>query len=155
MACSIATNGNDIGSYRRYTATPEHYSRTRLISLSVFAVANIICYYCTDNYLNWTTHKKIAIRVVFFVVLLCLIRDPTIETLQVFRGAGVQVGTLHGCILLPKALNQRWLEQSYFMPQDTVVDIVINEGFSKGFQVIFYLVILKDSTDLQLVFPVC
>ncbi|SCU89781.1 LAFA_0E20846g1_1 [Lachancea sp. 'fantastica'] len=155
MACIVTTSGNDEGSYRRYTATTERYYRTCLINLSVFAVANIICFHYTDSYLNLTTYKKIAIKAAFFVALLFLIRDPTIETLQVFRGAGVQVSTLQGCILFPKILNRKWFEHSQFMPKDIVMDIIINEGFTKGFQVIFYLVILKDSADLQLVFPVC
>ncbi|SCV00914.1 LAME_0G12816g1_1 [Lachancea meyersii CBS 8951] len=156
MTSIVSTIGNEKRSYRKYTATPRYYNRKCVVNLALFILANAVCFYCTNNYLKWTTPKKSAIEAIFFTALLLIIRNPPVESLRVFRGAGIQVSTMRGCVLLPKALNNKWLEKSYFIPKDNIVDIIINEAFFKGFQVNFYLaVILKDITDLQLVFPVC
>ncbi|SCV05400.1 LANO_0H06656g1_1 [Lachancea nothofagi CBS 11611] len=152
----VGITSNDQGSHTKYTIVPKDYKRKCLLNLMVFAAVNAFAFYYIEMRLNLVVKKKIAIKVVFGLLALVLIRNPTVETLYVYRRAGFQIATMQGCVLLPRSLNDRWLEQSYFIPQDRVVDLIINEGFVKGFQVIFYLaVILKDATHLRLVFPVC
>ncbi|SCU88561.1 LADA_0E10880g1_1 [Lachancea dasiensis] len=153
---SVTVDAKDGKLYRKYTVVPRRYRLSCLLNLLIFAALNaaVACY--TDAKLSISHFTKMILQLLSVALSLILIRNPTIESLYVFRQTGIQMSTMAGCVLLPRSLNERWLEQTIFIPNDRIVDLVINEGFTKGFQVIFYMaVILKDATKLQLVFPVC
>jgi hypothetical protein len=67
------------------------------------------------------------------------------ESLIVIEGVGIQTKTTF--------LSGR--SQTRFIDDHKINEVIINEGIS-GFQVIFYLaVMLQDSDEMVVVFPVC
>lgn len=84
------------------------------------------------------------------------VREPSVETVTIFKGTGLQLSRVRGIVVFPKKWNRRLFEQVEFISNDRIIDVVINEGFFHGFQVIFYLAaIVRNASKLKLLFPVC
>lgn len=123
---------------------------------------NLICW----TMLQFFTYKcievlglsatKFKLILIFSIILsLILIRVPHIDCFYVFRGHGVQISSIRGILLFPLSINKKYMENKTFIPLDNIFDIVINEGFA-GLEVIFYMcIIMKNSKQLVLIFPVC
>ncbi|CCF59746.1 hypothetical protein KAFR_0H03360 [Kazachstania africana CBS 2517] len=91
---------------------------------------------------------------VISMVLCCLVfKDKTVDSLSIIKNYGIQTTKIGGLSILPYGVNKALFTQHEFIPRYTVVDLVINEGFFKGFQVVFYLaVIIRDINELKLLF---
>lgn len=154
--CIISTESNKQCTYKKFTVTPAGYRRSCVTNLILFTIVNAVAFSCIEKNLDLSYSRKRVVCLIFTILSLVWIRNPTIESLSVFKNAGIQVSRTQGCVLLPTSLNIKLFEREEFIPKDRIVDIIINEGFQKGFQVIFYLaVILKDTSKLLVVFPVC
>ncbi|CUS24019.1 LAQU0S13e01464g1_1 [Lachancea quebecensis] len=153
---SLEVGGNASGTYKRFTIVPRHYKRSCAFNLLFYVVANAGIFGLVERASSWSQLNKRVAETFVALLMLGLIRNPKIESLSVFRSLGIQTSEMRGCVLLPVSVNSKLLEQRKFIPKDRVGDIIINEGFEKGFKVIFYLaIILKDASRIQLVFPVC
>lgn len=96
-----------------------------------------------------TTAKVIAL-----VVLCSFLKDPTIERVSVFKNYGIQTSEFTGLSILPTFLNNLFCSsEDLFIPRDSIVDVIINEGFVRQCQVIFYLaIIIKGEDKMRLLF---
>ncbi|SCU90905.1 LAMI_0E04038g1_1 [Lachancea mirantina] len=149
------SESNDTGSFRKFVITPTNYNRIWALNLVVFTVVVISAHFFICQEFTNGQHQKVF-TMVSVLVSLALIRNPPIEFLSIFRSGGIQISAMRGCILFPTWLNFKLLQTDDFLPRDSINDVIINEGFTKGFKVIFYLAVLeKDKSDLKLVFPVC
>lgn len=152
MSIEEGVNGNFI----KFIVTPNGYHRKISINFVIILLSNLISNYLVNRYLGITGEKKLLFLCTTFLTSVFMIRNPTIESFYVLKNYGIQISQTKGIIVFPPFLNAALLEQKQFIPNDMVVDIIINEGFYKGFQVVFYLaVIIKNSKRLQLIFPVC
>lgn len=143
------------GNYRRFVVIPNHYRRSWLVNLTLFLIVNASAFWIVSKYVLTTPTKRAMIQSAIVFASLFFLRNPTIESFYVFRSIGVQISSMSGCILLPLSLNYKLLEQNEFIPLDLIGDIIINEGFYKGFKVIFYIaVVRKEARSLQLIFKV-
>lgn len=151
---SLKVEGNASGSHMRFTVVPRNYKRTCGLNLLFYIVANAGIFGFIEQTTSWSLQNIRTAETLVALSMLALIRNPPIESLSVFRSVGIQISEVRGCVLLPTFINEKLLEQRKFIPKDKIGDIIINEGFQKGFKVIFYLaIILKDASRLQLVFP--
>ncbi|GCE97465.1 hypothetical protein ZYGM_001434 [Zygosaccharomyces mellis] len=106
--------------------------------------------------LELSVYKALAFRLAIFAITSLVLRKPTIDSVIVIRNYGVQVTKISGIVVCPNSWITPWIEKSNFLPKDSIVDIIINEGFVKNQQVIFYLAILvREAKRLTLLFSVC
>lgn len=152
----LVIDQSDNGAWLKFATKPSNYASRVMMNLALLVLLNSLSAIIVQTRLPLEMRAKIVTGAIAFFLSSLLLRRPPIESLVVYRNYGVQVTTVRGFLLLPDQLNIKWLAQSQFIPRDEIVDIVINEGFCRGFQVIFYLaVIIRDSKKLKLLFPVC
>lgn len=153
---TLSIDQSDNESWLKFAVKSNSYSKHVMINLALFILSNCLAMFLIKSKLPLKPRVKIAAAAAAFCFSLLIIRKPPNESLTVFRNYGLQITTVKGLILFPESWNNRWLVQSEFIPRDEIVDVVINEGFCRGFQVIFYLaVIIRESTKLKLLFSVC
>ena len=101
--------------------------------------------------------REIVIMMGLFVLgTIILVREPSVETVTIFKETGLQLSTVKGIVIFPQQWNRKLFEQVEFISNERIIDVVINEGFCRGFRVIFYLAaIVRKSSALKLLFPVC
>ncbi|KAG5366326.1 Phosphatidylinositol N-acetylglucosaminyltransferase subunit gpi15 [Yarrowia sp. B02] len=92
-----------------------------------------------------TKTPTIALLALWMLTVMVLMRRPyKIESLFVVHGIGLQVYT---------SGNYYFMGQTTFLNLDSIIDLVIHEGF-KGLEVIFFMAILvKDKDRTVVVFP--
>lgn len=144
------------GAWMQFTVIPKSYNKRTAFNFTLFAILEFLFLSIASN----SSLLNLKLRVIAFGVTslstLVFLRKPPIESFAVFRNYGVQLTVVKGLLLLPDKWNRRLMARSQFIPRDEIVDIIINEGFFPGFQVIFYMaVIVKESKKLKLLFSVC
>ncbi|CAI4051937.1 hypothetical protein SUVZ_14G2810 [Saccharomyces uvarum] len=70
----------------------------------------------------------------FALSTVMFMREPSVETVTIFKGTGLQLSRVRGIVVFPKKWNRRLFEQVEFISNDRIIDVVINEGFYRGFQ---------------------
>lgn len=107
--------------------------------------------------LRFAPSREIIIMMGLFVLgSIILVREPSVETVTIFKETGLQLSTVKGIVIFPQQWNRKLFEQVEFISNERIIDVVINEGFCRGFRVIFYLAaIVRKSSALKLLFPVC
>ena len=180
---TLTTEKDPHGNYIRFLIRPNSYGRKRLLNCILILATNYVvlsrwislvglCTVVTDGdgcgNSQSTTVKLFGaefpigrqyICCVFVllgvtVILSLLLKNPAVESLTVYKGYGIQMVESRGLSLLPDCVNKVFCTQEVeFVPRDKIVDIVINEGFVRQCQVIFYLaVIVRDAPKLKLLF---
>ncbi|AMD20530.1 HDL214Wp [Eremothecium sinecaudum] len=153
MAMKLNVQKDPTGLSISFHARSSRFYYQWLFNFIIWASLQIVGYILICNY--FLGMDALFAKIIYSIVTLLLIRAPTIDSFYVFKDYGVQLKTSKGCILLPEFLNCKIFDTTIFIPNDEIVDVVINEGF-QGLSVIFYLcVIVKKSKVLKLVFPVC
>ncbi|CAI4733125.1 BAI_1a_G0046000.mRNA.1.CDS.1 [Saccharomyces cerevisiae] len=90
----------------------------------------------------------------FALGTIILVRGPSVETVTIFKKSGLQLSRVKGMVIFPQQWNRKFFEQVEFISNERIIDVVINEGFCRGFRVIFYLAaIVRKSSTLKLLFP--
>ena len=115
------------------------------------------------EHIDKTFEVSIALSCQIMVVMglfalgtIILVRGPSVETVTIFKGTGLQLSRVKGIVIFPQQWNRKLFEQVEFISNERIIDVVINEGFCRGFRVIFYLAaIVRKSPTLKLLFPVC
>ncbi|KOG97116.1 phosphatidylinositol N-acetylglucosaminyltransferase GPI15 [Saccharomyces eubayanus] len=103
---------------------------------------------------TWTNCQTIIIMGLFALCTVMFVREPSVETVTIFKGTGLQLSRVNGIVVFPQKWNRRLFERVEFISNDRIIDVVINEGFYRGFQVIFYLAaIVRNASKLKLLFP--
>ncbi|CCH59514.1 hypothetical protein TBLA_0B06930 [Henningerozyma blattae CBS 6284] len=144
------------GKYMKCTAIPAHYSMLKYIKLLIICLAIALVRYLmfamfSEDYISL---KIPLLPILLFIFSLFIIRSPSISSITIIHGYGIQISTTCGLLIFPDVWNHKLFQQSDFIPRDVIVDIVINEGFNRSFQVIFYLAIItKNNGKLTLLFP--
>lgn len=153
---SLEIHQNSNGGILRITMVPTWNTNKNAMNLLIVALGTITGIFTLARYVQLSnTGQLFSIATIFFLLSL-IFRRPTMETLTVLANYGVQIRKVRGLAFLPRSFNRHWFAETEFIPRDQVVDVVINEGFVRGFQVIFYLAVLvKESTKLRLLFAVC
>ncbi|QLQ78990.1 hypothetical protein HG537_0B03370 [Torulaspora globosa] len=152
--CLLTTQDTN-QSWLKFTIKPTSTRQQLTVTTIVLIIITISAIWIKKRLSLEQTIGNLLILAVFLFSLLVL-RRPTVESFTVYRNYGLQIAKVKGLLILPDAWNHHWMAQSKFIPRDQILDIVINEGFVKGFQVVFYLaVIVKESKKLELLFPVC
>ncbi|CAI1688563.1 hypothetical protein SEUBUCD646_0N02770 [Saccharomyces eubayanus] len=164
------------GSFIRFTVLPEsslklrkskrnervevkmgvQYHRIALILLSnvVFygiCVGTRLLEYISEIFglRTWTNCQTIIIMGLFALCTVMFVREPSVETVTIFKGTGLQLSKVNGIVVFPQKWNRRLFERVEFISNDRIIDVVINEGFYRGFQVIFYLAaIVRNASNL-------
>lgn len=153
---SLLMEKSQNGSWLKFSVRSKSYNYQVIANFALLLITNCISTALISTKLQFDTKVKIAAEAIVFTFSVLIIRKPPVESLIVFRNYGVQITTVRGLLLFSSRWNEQFMLQTQFIPRDQIVDLVINEGFCRGFQVIFYLaVIVKDSKRLKLPFPVC
>ena len=180
---TLTTERDPHGNYIKFLIKPNSYDRKRLLNCILILVANYIvlsrwvslvglCTAVADGD-SVGTGRSTTVKLfgtefpigrqyaccVFVVLgvtvmLSLLLKNPAVESLTVYKGYGIQMVESRGLSLLPDCVNELFcIQEVEFVPRDKIVDIVINEGFVRQCQVIFYLaVIVRDAPKLKLLF---
>lgn len=147
-------NQSNNGAFYKVLIVPKSYKKKSMINLFALVLLNILSFSLIRKY-NLTNSETLA-TTIFFLVSVTIFRKPNLESFIVLRNYGVQITKVRGLLMFPDNWNQYLLANNEFIPRDAIVDIVINEGFVRGFQVVFYMaVIVKESAKLRLLFDVC
>lgn len=143
-------------TFVKFTIIPTSYAIKTIINLFLLIAVNIISFIAVNKHFSMDLHKSLTLHSALLVLSTLLFRKPPIETLTVLRNYGIQTSELRGLVICPNVLIKSWLEKTDFIPRDMIVDVIINEGFVRDGQVIFYLAVLvKEAKKLKLLFPVC
>lgn len=144
------------GMFVKFTMIPNSYMARSILNFTMLIIVNLLSINMIKTHLNMTTLRLLALHFLIFAFSIVFFRKPAIETLTVVRNYGVELTELQGFAICPNAWVRPWLEKTDFIPRDLIVDIIINEGFVKNGQVIFYLaVLIREAKKLTLLFPVC
>lgn len=153
---SLSIEKNNEETFIKFTVVPNSYTSKSTINLSLVIVLNSVAMKICHDKLKLTPYKTIALLSAIFLITLLFMRKPTIESMTVIRNYGVEVTKINGLVICPNSFIQPLLERSDFLARDIIVDIIINEGFVKNQQIIFYLAVLvREAKRLTLLFPVC
>lgn len=153
--CLLTTQGAN-PSWLKFTVKPTSTRQQLTATTVAFVLVNTVSVIWFRRKLSLDQSIGNLLILAVFIFSLLVLRRPSVESFTVYRNYGLQVTKVKGLLILPDAWNNRWMAQSKFIPRDQILDIVINEGFVRGFQVVFYLaVIVKESKRLELLFPVC
>lgn len=153
---NLVTTQSSNNGWLKFAIKPTSFTRQVIVTAIIFAILNTTSIVMIRKMIHLGRNQGNLMILASFAVSLLILRRPTVESFTVYRDYGVQVTKVKGLLIFPDGWNNRWVAQSKFIPRDQIVDIVINEGFVRGFQVIFYLaVIVKDSKKLELLFSVC
>lgn len=97
---------------------------------------------------------NIWFQFILFLTTLILIRSPPAEQATVIKDYGIQLASWNGLIIFPYRINKQLTQRREFISREKVLDVIINEGFYKWYQVIFYLCIMvRNEKKLRLIFP--
>lgn len=153
---SLSTARSNNQAWVKFTVRPSSNRTQLIIRTMTFIILNIATVLLIGKQVTWNQFTRKLVMLAVFFFSLAFSRRPTVESFTVYRDYGVQVTKIKGLLVFPEKWSNRWLAQSKFIPRDQILDIVINEGFVRGFQVVFYLaVIVKESKKLELLFSVC
>lgn len=153
---SISIEKDDKETFVKFTVIPSSYTLKSAVNFLLLIALNSIVVRSFLEKFELTFYKALMFRMSLFFVTSMMLRKPTIESMTVIRNYGVQMTKMNGLVVCPNSWTEPWIKRSDFLPRDTVVDIIINEGFVKNQQVIFYLAILvKEAKRLTLLFSVC
>lgn len=153
---SILIENDESETFIKFTVVPNSYKLKSTLNFLLLIVLNSIATKTLLEKFELSIYKGITLRLLVCLITCMTFRKPTIETITVIRNYGVQVTKTNGIAILPNSWITPWIERSKFLARDTIVDIIINEGFVKNQQVIFYLAILvKEAERLTLLFSVC
>ncbi|RCK66200.1 Phosphatidylinositol N-acetylglucosaminyltransferase subunit gpi15 [Candida viswanathii] len=138
--------------------TVKHHSTTKILVIKylslVIALSSFITYITyhleniRDGRLELANYLAITGQIII-VALLCSLQPPE-DSITVMKGIGIQLNS-----------RKMWRFQSSnaFVPIDSMIDLVIHEGFHDYGQVIFYLCVLTkasgsaDENSITVVFP--
>ncbi|CDF89526.1 uncharacterized protein ZBIST_4588 [Zygosaccharomyces bailii] len=144
------------GMFVKFTMMPSSYMARSMINFTILIMVNLLSINMVKTHSNMSTLRQLALHFLIFAFSIVFFRKPAIETLTVVRNYGVELTEVQGFVICPNAWVRPWLEKTDFIPRDLIVDIIINEGFVKNGQVIFYLaVLIREAKKLTLLFPVC
>lgn len=153
---SISIEKDEGETFVKFTVTPNSYTMISVMNFFMLLVLNGIAMKTFLEKLELPFYKALAFELVIFAITSLILRKPAIDSVTVIRNYGVQVTKISGIVVCPNSWITPWIEKSNFLPRDTIVDIIINEGFVKNQQVIFYLAILvRETKRLTLLFSVC
>lgn len=148
----LNVNEDHTGLSIKFGVRPSDFFYKQILNLATWLIVQIIGIILINKYA--LTESGIFEISIFAIATLTLIRAPAIDSFYVFKDYGVQLSTTKGWVILPHAINCKLFTTTEFIPNDELVDIVINEGF-KGISVVFYLcIIVNRSSKLTIVFPV-
>lgn len=152
----MLVNQSNNGAFYKVLIVPKSYKKKSMTNLLALAFLNALSFFIIRRYTVMIKNRETLAMVAFFLFSTTIFRKPKLESFIVLRNYGVQVTKVRGLVMFPDKWNKYLLADNEFIPRDAIVDIVINEGFVRGFQVIFYLaVIVKESAKLRLLFDVC
>lgn len=154
---------------RRYVLCLERDANSRFLQCSVRSsslysrkLVNLVCtvgillltrWYVLEEYDLFGAVQTSVVMLLVAGICCIAFRDPTIDSITVLRNYGIQISSTRGFFLLPVSWNSWLLKKDTFIPRDMIVDVVINEGFNRNFEVIFYLcVVTKNKGELALIF---
>lgn len=153
---SISIEKDEGETFVKFTVIPNSYTLISVMNFFMLLVLNSIAMRIFLEKLELSVYKALAFRLAIFAITSLVLRKPTIDSVIVIRNYGVQVTKISGIVVCPNSWITPWIEKSNFLPKDSIVDIIINEGFVKNQQVIFYLAILvREAKRLTLLFSVC
>ncbi|CAR27625.1 hypothetical protein ZYGR_0N01070 [Zygosaccharomyces rouxii] len=153
---SLSIEKDDRETFVKFTVIPSSYALKSVVNFLLLIVLNSIAMKTCHDKLELPFYKAVMLRLAIFVVTSMFLRKPTIESMTVIRNYGVEVTKENGLVVCPNSWIQPWIQRSDFLARDLIVDVIINEGFVKNQQVIFYLAILvREAKRLTLLFSVC
>lgn len=142
-------------NYVRVTITPNGLRKKQLFNCILIILVNgwISMTRYNSHFEKFGKYIPLVRSLIFFISC-TILKNPTIETLMIFKNYGIQTLESSGYSILPNRLNKIiCTPKSVFVPRDAIVDIIINEAFVRECQVIFYLaVIVKGEDKLKLLF---
>lgn len=142
-------------NYVRVTITPNGLRKKQLVNCVLMILFNSWISMARYNlyFENFGKYSPL-VRLLIFFISCSILKNPTVETLMIFKNYGLQTLESNGYSILPNRLNKIIsTPKSIFVPRDTIVDVIINEAFVRECQVIFYLaVIVKGEDKLKLLF---
>ncbi|CAI4050203.1 hypothetical protein SKDZ_14G2830 [Saccharomyces kudriavzevii ZP591] len=110
-----------------------------------------------NGFFRWrigSSCQGVIMMALFALGTIVLVREPSVESVTIFKGTGLQFSRVKGIVVFPQQWNRKFFEQVEFISNERVIDVVINEGFCRGFRVIFYLsAIVRKASRLKLLFP--
>ena len=135
---------------------PKSYTKNVILNLIFsFIIITIGCYYVIFNF-HFSQQVQVLSMLLLFVTTNMVIKAPRIDSFTIIKEYGIQLSQITGWNIFPYSVNKKYFAENEFIPRGKIVDIIINEGFQPGFQVVFYLaLIVNESKKLQLLFPVC
>ncbi|EDO16727.1 hypothetical protein Kpol_1003p32 [Vanderwaltozyma polyspora DSM 70294] len=140
----------------RFTVEPTGYAIKTIKNIFLIILIVYLSLYYSFRYIDLDGYLKWLYCAFVISIINFKIRAPTVSTFTVLKDHGVQISNISGWNCLPFFINKLWFVEYEFIPRNEVVDIIINEGFQPGFQVVFYLaLIVKKQEKLKLIFPVC
>ncbi|KAG0658648.1 hypothetical protein C6P45_002090 [Maudiozyma exigua] len=142
-------------NYIRITIIPNGLRKKQLINCVLIIFFNAWISMARYNpYFEKFGRYSLLARLLILFTSCRILKNPTVETLMIFKNYGIQTLETSGYSILPNSINKRiCTPESVFVPRDAIVDIIINEAFVKECQVIFYLaVIVKGEDKLKLLF---
>ena len=142
------------GLYVEITVLPSNYKLKTANNFILLGIINTSIYYLINYSQTIDLHGyDVSIQLILFLVTLFLIRSPQVEQVTVIKDYGIQLTKWDGFVILPYAINKRLTQQREFISREKILDVIINEGFYKWYQVIFYLCIMvRNERKLKLMF---
>ncbi|CAB4252805.1 similar to Saccharomyces cerevisiae YNL038W GPI15 Protein involved in the synthesis of N-acetylglucosaminyl phosphatidylinositol (GlcNAc-PI) [Maudiozyma barnettii] len=133
---------------------PNGLRKKQLINCIIVVIFNAWIILPEHTFFESFTTYIVLIKSLIFLFSCMILKNPTIERLTIFKNCGIQTSEISGLSVLPDTLNNIICSpRATFIPKDRIVDVIINEGFVKECQVIFYLAaILRGQNKLKLLF---
>lgn len=149
---TIERETND--NFVKFEVRPNNMGKKQLINCTMASLLACWMIWGTGAIFMRFGVYHVAARTVAFIFICAMLKNPTIEQVSVFKNYGVQISKFSGYSVLPNFLNNLLFSPNdMFIPRDTIADIIINEGFVRECQVIFYLaIIVKGEDKLTLMF---
>ncbi|CCD25835.2 phosphatidylinositol N-acetylglucosaminyltransferase GPI15 NDAI_0G00590 [Naumovozyma dairenensis CBS 421] len=144
---------NENNDYIKFTVIPRSFSIQRIARIISCIIITFLLYLKLIKRFDLTIMQESLIIIVILVMILSYFKNPRIESFTVLKDNGIQISKIDGYLFLPMKYNEQLCCQNEFFPNDKIIDIIINEGFYPGSQVIFYMaVLIKDYKELKLLF---
>ncbi|CCE62487.1 hypothetical protein TPHA_0C03350 [Tetrapisispora phaffii CBS 4417] len=145
------------GRCLQFLILPKNYHLKLLINNVVIILITYLSYICLKNNYKQLSHITLLIGTFCVFALSNIVSTPPeVNSFMVLKNYGIQVSSVKGINIFPYKLNEKYFKKNEFYSENTIVDIIINEGFKKGFQVVFYLaLIIRGAKNLTLLLHVC
>ncbi|SMN22215.1 similar to Saccharomyces cerevisiae YNL038W GPI15 Protein involved in the synthesis of N-acetylglucosaminyl phosphatidylinositol (GlcNAc-PI) [Maudiozyma saulgeensis] len=141
-------------NYVKIQITPNGLRKKQFINCIIVIIFNSWIMLSSHTFFERFASYTIAVKSLMFLTSCMTLKNPTIETLTIFKNYGIQTSDVSGYSVLPDTLNNMICSpRTIFVPRDRIVDVIINEGFVRECQVIFYLAaIVRGQDKMKLLF---